>query len=74
MSISGNFVITRECEDPELACAFVDFFYNGFGYGVLHGGPKKDICPEEWYMGMTESDYVKVYCRKEISGYFGCIL
>ena len=51
---AGGFVVTRECEDPELACAFVDFFYNATGYALLHSGPQKDVSPEEWYMGMTE--------------------
>lgn len=58
LSISGGFVVTRECEDPELACAFVDWFYNAVGYSLLHSGPKKDLCPEEWYLDMTEGALV----------------
>lgn len=55
---AGGFVVTRECEDPELACAMVDFFYNATGYALLHSGPQKDVSPEEWYMGMTEGALV----------------
>lgn len=59
LSTAGGFVVTRECEDPELACALVDFFYNNTGYVLLHTGPQKDVSPEEWYMGMTEGAYVQ---------------
>ena len=54
LSTVGGFVITRECEDPELACTLIDRFYNIIGYETLHSGPKKDIVPDEWLMGMTE--------------------
>ncbi|MBO5069408.1 MAG: extracellular solute-binding protein [Roseburia sp.] len=67
MVTTGGFVITRECEDPELACALVDFFYNGTGYALLHSGPQKDVSPEEWYMGMTEG--ANVYEIHGESGY-----
>ena len=58
LSTPGGFVITRECEEPELACTFVDWFYNSVHYGILHSGPRKDVCPEEWFMGMTEGGLV----------------
>ncbi|RHP36210.1 extracellular solute-binding protein [Lachnotalea sp. AF33-28] len=50
-SSCGQGVVTSACEEPELACAFLDWFYTYHNYFVAANGAIKDVDPDEWLCG-----------------------
>lgn len=50
-SSCGQGVVTTECEEPELAAAFLDWFYTYHNYMLSSNGAIKDVDPDEWLCG-----------------------
>lgn len=50
----GNVVVTSACEEPELAAAFIDWFYSYHNYNTAQQGFVYGYDPAEWGLGFYE--------------------
>ncbi len=48
---AGKFVVSAKCEEPELALAFADWFFNAENYAMSANGPS--AAQTEYHYGMT---------------------
>ncbi|MBQ8639791.1 MAG: extracellular solute-binding protein [Lachnospiraceae bacterium] len=61
---AGCMVVSADCENPELAMAFADFFYNRENYEMATAGPNTSM-PDEYMFGL-EGYYVDKETKNQV--------
>lgn len=57
----GGVVITSACEEPELAAAFIDFWYSYENAVLANSGPERGEYPEEYFYEDFGADFGRVF-------------